>query len=211
MKYSNETAGNLLGINLLQEIAEKMVDGLEKSEPQFYLYSAHYPTILSLFASLRVEPVSKVIPAYASALFFILETTESNSDIVQILYKVGDENESVPISWNTCSSGSNCETLTEFASKFIIEDFDWCKECNSSAGICHVSSTSLSTTTNTANTNDNSINTGALVGTLVGFFAGLIVSLVFIVYSRRNSVKKSQQLSDIRKNSDVVIEASSIN
>jgi hypothetical protein len=162
-----------------------------------------------------VEPVAKVIPAYASALLFVLERTESNSDTVKIFYKFGDENESVPISWKSCSSGSNCETLTEFASKFVPDnDFDWCQECKSSAGICQLSSTTNSSAmTNTATTDNNSdksINTGALVGTLVGFFAGLIVSLVFIVYSRRNSVKQSQQSSCISEEKDLEVDTPNI-
>jgi hypothetical protein len=68
----------------------------------------------------------------------------------------------------------------------------------------------MTNTATTDNNSDKSINTGALVGTLVGFFAGLIVSLVFIVYSRRNSVKQSQQSSCISEEKDLEVDTPNI-
>jgi len=111
--------GTLVGGNLLGEIVDRMMtqgggtnEGSETTTTtatglqKFYLYSAHYPTLLGIFAALKDDyPMSsappidspwqttfETIPNYASALIFELhQDTASGEKIVEIVYRSGPD------------------------------------------------------------------------------------------------------------------------
>ena len=116
---------------------------------RFYVTSAHYPTILGLFAALNI-PFSKkedpVIPEYASA--FIVEVYQDTSNFqqyVNIFYKSIHEAYAIPVDINT-----NCKTddatrkacpLDEFMqvlqTSALLTPAEWCLVCeNTKADVC---------------------------------------------------------------------------
>jgi len=151
MKYSNKTAGKLLGGNLVVQIIERMnaasnSTGTSTGLESFYLYSAHYPTILGVFAALDEVPVeSEVIPDYATALIFeFYKNDETGEQTVDIMYKPGSGNEEDGSSIHqtvlldrVCPSNSVC-SVSALSSHF--SDYSqemWCRECgNADAGFC---------------------------------------------------------------------------
>ena len=110
-KYGRETAGSLVGGRLLHDILVRMDGHVQSSKDvgddrrrnlekeQFYaplkvmLHSAHYPTILGLFAALDATPKGAArfnIPHFAAAIIFELWHTSSGEIEVRVLFRDGD-------------------------------------------------------------------------------------------------------------------------
>jgi broad specificity phosphatase PhoE len=153
-RYSNETAGDLLGGNLLFRIHERM-GGDTSSFPtssfnpevadggKFYHYSAHYPTMLSIFAAMGVPPPSnEVIPDYATAIIFELYVDASTGEkTVYMLFKETAMEEALSIKFGgVCEGATQCsvDQLTMILSTFSYKSPDqWCLACgNEEADAC---------------------------------------------------------------------------
>eukprot|EP00545_Synedropsis_sp_CCMP1620_P013544 CAMPEP_0119005984 /NCGR_PEP_ID=MMETSP1176-20130426/2046_1 /TAXON_ID=265551 /ORGANISM="Synedropsis recta cf, Strain CCMP1620" /LENGTH=564 /DNA_ID=CAMNT_0006957859 /DNA_START=10 /DNA_END=1704 /DNA_ORIENTATION=+ len=153
-RYSKDTAGDLLGGNLLFRIHGRM-GGDTSSFPtsqinpgsggsrNFYHYSAHYPTIMSVFASLGlVDPPNEVIPGYGAALILELYTdTATGENTIYMLYKETDEEGAMSVKFSgpcegetVCSLPLFTQTLSSFS---YTSPEGWCKACdNEEADIC---------------------------------------------------------------------------
>lgn len=144
MKYGQTTGGNLLGSNLLWRILARI-----PTPGQFYLYSAHYPTLLGMFATIQEQPSDVlVLPDYASALIFeIYEDVTTKEQKVFVLYKDGSQDSVEYLSLRLCThtttpiSGATSCPLTDllnWASKNTLTTEDaWCTACgNDTTDVC---------------------------------------------------------------------------
>jgi hypothetical protein len=195
LKFGSDVAGKYVGGNLLLQIVDRMQGppGGQASADfeKFYLYSAHYPTILGLLAALNVEPVdSEVIPNYASALIFELYEDETNGQrSVQVLYKAGDESDHKPVPLGSaCSDSAMCPLTTVSGLVSNISLKSWCQNCgNVDANVCLADLLG----------SIESCSADMEVPLVVGCFAGVLSSLVvlavtlFVQRRRRRSVKSS--------------------
>jgi hypothetical protein len=155
MKYGRqETAGNLLGSNLLWKIIQR------SSLPNggtFFLYSAHAPTILSFLATLQAadEFVSASMGErfvdYGSALIFEVYQEDGTGTVpgrpmyMKLKYKSTELQEAVGIPLSEGMDGTPCGTLDLDASaeycafdkitlwaaeNTLIGPEHWCRACN---------------------------------------------------------------------------------
>ena len=130
---------------MLERITNRMITNYndDTSEAKFYLYSAHYPTILGVFAALGEAPVEEdAIPAYATALIFELYDRVSASGvddlIVDIYYKPGYNDTAIQLGKVCSSSSQDCELtdLSHYVANHIVAK-SWCQECgNVVADMC---------------------------------------------------------------------------
>jgi hypothetical protein len=194
LKYGSDIAGRLVGGNLLLQMIDRMqgTPGGQVSADfeKLYLYSAHYPTILGLFAALNDEPVgSEVIPNYASALIFELyENDLDGQRSVQVLYKAGDETDHKPVPLGSACSDTMCPltALSGRVSNLSLES--WCRNCgNKDADVCLADLVE----------SRESCSTDLEIPVVVGWFSGVLSSLVvlavtlFVQKRRSRSVKSS--------------------
>jgi Histidine phosphatase superfamily (branch 2) len=196
-KYSNETAGGLIGGNLLQRVTERMT---VEDYPHFYLYSAHYPTILGVFAALGLDPAEdEVIPAYGTALIFELNhdplSTQGEDDlIVNIFYKPGGSENATKLGY-VFTSTLDCplSDLVRYLESNGIAGEDWCTECdNDTADVCLAAKkTSSPASSNQESCPDKAFSTGGAVG--LGVATGVVTGLgVFLVLMWQQKRRKGR-------------------
>jgi hypothetical protein len=179
LKYGSNIAGRYVGGNLLLQIVDRMqkTPGGQASSAdfeKFYLYSAHYPTILGLLAALNDESIDvEVIPNYASALIFELyENDVDGQRSVQILYKFGDGDQNTfPLGSSACSGTAMCPltTVSDLVSDLSLKT--WCQNCgNVDADVCLADLLESRV----------SCSTGMEIPLVVGWFSGVLCSLVVL-------------------------------
>ena len=164
MKFGVETAGNLIGSNLLW----KMIDRANASEGKFFLYSAHAPTIMGLLSTLQADyqaDVKERFIEYGSALILeVHEEQQSSRKYIKLKYKSSLRDRAVDISLKQYSDESNVvacghddlstgidSTASLSSSSFCaLQQFidwarmatigsieDWCEECgNDTSALC---------------------------------------------------------------------------
>ena len=146
MKYTGD-AGKLIGSNLLLQIQKRMEErntsvGQEGGSESFYIYSAHYPTLLGLFASLEENPsLGEIIPSYASALVFeLFEDQADGSKTIKLFYRTReglDVEDSYAIHGfdKVCPLNQECPLETIFQRPW--SEIEWCFFCrNQEADVC---------------------------------------------------------------------------
>ena len=154
-RYSNTTARDLLGANLLFQIHQRMggdtsgfAKGTNPSDVtgfrKFYHYSAHYPTLLSIFAALNIAPPSnEIIPGYGAALMFELYNDPvTGAYNVYMLYKEATSASAMTVRFPTgpCEGAPSCP-LSDFTRLLSSMSYtsleEWCVRCeNDSADVC---------------------------------------------------------------------------
>ena len=154
-RYSNTTAGDLLGANLLFQIHQRMggdtsgfTQGSSPSDVtgfrKFFHYSADYPTILSIFAALNVPPPSnEIIPGYGAALVFELYNDPvTGAYTVYMLYKEAKSSSAMTVRFpaGACQGATSCalSDMTQLLSSMSYTSLEeWCVLCdNDSADVC---------------------------------------------------------------------------
>lgn len=195
LKYGNDIAGRYVGGNLLLQIVDRMqgTPGGQASADfeKFYLYSAHYPTLLGLLAALNDESVdTEVIPNYASTLIFELyENDVDGQRSVQVLYKFGDEIDHKPVPLGSaCSDTALCPltTVSDLVADLSLKS--WCRNCgNVDADVC------LADLLESRESCSADMEIPLVVGLFSGVFSTLVVlAVTFLVQKRRRrSVKSS--------------------
>lgn len=119
LKFHSDTAGDLLGTNVLRRIAQEPQQGL-------FVYSGHYPTLLPVLAKLNVDDYFPYdIPPFASALLF----EDYIGGPFRVLIKSGLDDGAVVIrEWNS---------RDDFVRDISQDSYDWCASCdNHSADVC---------------------------------------------------------------------------
>lgn len=114
--------------------------------PRFYVTSAHYPTILGLFAALGIPYNSKedaVIPEYASALILELYQDDDTAEqYVKIAYKSGVQTDAVDIIVSSrcrtnMDGGCTMEEFTKVLEQASVTPEEWCGVCrNTNVDVC---------------------------------------------------------------------------
>ena len=158
-KYSNTTAKDWLGANLLYLLHARMgghVDSATStgtastgsssgSGRKLHLYSAHYQTILSVFAALNISPpTNEVIPGFGAALIFELYKDPSTGTYsIYMLYKEGNSSNDMSIRFPSdgpCQGSVSCPlpSFTELLASMSYTSLEeWCLACgNESANVC---------------------------------------------------------------------------
>jgi hypothetical protein len=213
LRYGMQTAGNLLGSNLLWRIMNRMADGRtstrssDQSEGQFFLYSAHYPTLLGLFSVLHEIPPTFVLPDYAAALIFELHQ-DSKSGIVslQVYYKEGEQPNVTPVILNQACKSEQGGTMSDCpltrilvwaGTNTLTTQEDWCRACrNTAADVCmkdamkHPSVVQNIEKALSKGGTGNGIVVGAAIGSFIG---GLVLGLIIMrlcCSGKANSNKK---------------------
>uniref|UniRef100_A0A7S3LBQ8 Acid phosphatase n=1 Tax=Amphora coffeiformis TaxID=265554 RepID=A0A7S3LBQ8_9STRA len=138
LRYGPDQADRLLGGPLLLRIIDRMERHLSGN---FFLYSAHYATILGVLSALGESLESTgTIPDYASALIFLLqEDTTTGQQHIQVVYKKDSRASTPPtvIPLGFCLNEVTCPAAT-FATRWKGYSIaEWCRECgNRNAGVC---------------------------------------------------------------------------
>jgi Histidine phosphatase superfamily (branch 2) len=198
LKFSDEVAGSLLGGNLIMHIADAMMAKVAATTaaatPNFFLYSAHYPTILSVLASLNGTnvPNDDALPPYASALWFALyedaptassggqqDVSGAGSGLVEIWYKAGGNDAAVQIGETICPNATSC-SLDEFLDfvRLRIRTTNWCVACaNTDFGVCASSIRS-------ATGDGGAVRTcrAERAGVAMGFFGGILFMALMTMF-----------------------------
>lgn len=193
MKYSSKRGGNVPTGNLVKQILDRMNEAeLSTTLTKFYLYSAHYPTILGVLAALDSDPAT--VPDFAAALILELYTDIATSQkTMRIWYKPGytvDTAEEVVLG-RSCNGTSPCDIRS--VEESFMGDFSaakWCQKCqNNKADIC-VKANLTSTLADEGATSDpppagslstsstNSESLGFVPALFIGLFAGVAIALV---------------------------------
>mmetsp|Transcript_24799 Transcript_24799/g.39841 ORF Transcript_24799/g.39841 Transcript_24799/m.39841 type:complete len:513 (-) Transcript_24799:416-1954(-) len=193
-KYGRKTAGTKLGGNILLKILENM----EQSPSYLYswvLFSAHYPTILSIFATLDAYTANpplqqETIPNYASALIFELyEDAVSKERSVRMVYKEGLQVVPLALSFGSvCPSPSPAglcplsQLAPQLRTTVSYGDVQvWCKACeNKEADECLSGLLSSMEGKDSSSCDSSTRETVSFVflfaaGTVLGCFTTLIV------------------------------------
>ena len=218
--YTNKMAALTIGTNLLQLILRRMQqskgggggggssddddddDDANSAIPpkdgsaSFYLYSAHYPALLGLFASLGQNPsLEEVIPSYASAL--VLELYQvGNSKMVKLFYRTGQDLQEAKSNMvlgfdKICPLDEMCP-LRYFQSKLPggWSEEEWCGICgNRDADVCLAAI--VKGIGSCSNSSGSNVQRPALAGFLSGFGISLLSILSLSYYYRRRKSKSN--------------------
>ena len=207
-KYSPEVAKTMIGSNLLQKIASRMREAVmslqvvdSEAPPQFYLYSAHYPTILGFFAALNIVLVEQeVIPGYGAAVVIeVYEPVAGSEPIIQWYYKES-ESKQADLLPKSCDHGPSCPLGQEFQ-KFVTEHTieAWCRECdNDTADVCvnMLWKSELETEGAISSCDDYILRNPGLAGALCGLVGGAVLAVLIGWFCRRRRAQKSKNQSD---------------
>jgi hypothetical protein len=217
--------GNLAGGNMLRQILDRMAEAEATSTTgglgKFYLYSAHYPTILTVLAALESDPgywpagggeggasdrPPPLVPDYAAALVFELYAEQGGeggtpSKSVRVLYKPGyTDDAAYEIHLGRgCAGASHCD-LAAVASSFL-GDFSvarWCQECsNTGADVCLKANLTAALSNQPPAAESSSTGTGGGLGTVPAVFVGMAsgVGLSFAVMALAGWLRKPRQQS----------------
>jgi len=145
LKYGRDVAEQRVGGVLWNTILLRMQEEPEQS--RLYVTSAHYPTILGLFAALGVQFNSEedpVIPEYASAVLLELyQDDQSGEKYVKMAYKSGIKLEAVDVMVSRqCRSDQDGGCLLEEFSNILdskgrVTPEHWCSLCgNNEVDVC---------------------------------------------------------------------------
>lgn len=181
MKYGGTTTGPLVGGNLLFQILATMSNtNLSSSNEMehFYLYSAHYPTLLGLFATLKDPRVDySALPPYASALIFqLFQDSVTLDQTVEVIFKPGENGTHQVLSLGQLCSFQTC-TLDQLTALLPnLSMVQWCTTCqNHEAKPCMVIDGSAVSSPPLC----SGFSSGVVAGTAVGtFFAGMLGALL---------------------------------
>jgi len=213
-KFGMETAGKVVGINLLKEILARINNG---DQTKFSLFSAHYPTILGVFAAIdQVFFKEVVIPDYGSALIFEV-TQKANSPTQEryfrIVYKGDDQNENNAVTVNLdhiCGNPTMCtvSSLEEYLGGWDVER--WCSECdNDTANACL--KLMLGSTDGFSKPDDDDDDSWPRHPLEMGFLMGLAVGLIGVgltVYLNRSDHQKESRSEEIEQAPSYTINSS---
>ena len=203
LKYGRDVAENKVGGVLWHTILQRMMANNDTATTpfRFYVTSAHYPTILGLFAALGIPFNSnedQVIPEYASALIIELYHDDGDYDdkqqqYVKFLYKSGVQTEamSVLVSSQCRTSldpGCTIEDLATALEAVQVTPEQWCVLCgNINVDVCMQQELQALKQSCSETSND-----GVIVGT---YFAGIITTLFIVCFTifckRRHSHQSS--------------------
>lgn len=182
-KYSKGIIGDIGGGLLANEIAMSFKNVTEKpSKLKLRYYSAHYPTMLSLFTSLGLikdsqSPLSK-IPNYASLVFIELLRDSKNKYFVQFSFKNSSLEETV-VKYNIPPCGDPCplDQFVNLVTSLTVRDVtSWCHACkNTKLSQCKPSAENGQKTVCPAVKKPKLSGTG-------GFFLGVFVTLLVVIF-----------------------------
>jgi hypothetical protein len=222
LKYGSQTAGRLIGGNLMQLILSKMDETnttIGADLDGFYLYSAHYPTILGLLAALEEDPVNKEsIPSYAAALIFELYVDPSNGEkLFQVLYRPGVKENGLAVikpvildaicpTTSNSSSSAICPLhyLNEYFANYTLAS--WCKDCGSTADVCSQFAAAAAPNCQAAS---GSKHFTGVAGLLTGLLVGLIGMASVWYVGKRSRTSGGQAPAQIKPPVTEADEASS--
>ena len=184
---------------------------------RFYVTSAHYPTILGLFAALGIPFNSNeddIIPEYASALILeVYQDDDTWEPFVKIVYKSGVKPNDVAVLVSSRCRTNLVEgcTLDEFAKALEavrVTPEEWCGLCgNTDVDVClQQELTSLQQSCSKDN------EAGVMVGMyLAGMItAGFLVVLIHLCKRRRHYPVSEVSSDDIHHTMDQTVEVKTL-
>ncbi|CAB9525555.1 Testicular acid phosphatase [Seminavis robusta] len=184
LKFGADMAESKVGGPLLDRIATRMDKYQGSAEQQkLYLYSAHYPTLLGLYAAMNIPFHEEgVIPEYASALIFeVHQGTEYWKFYVRIFYKSGTSTELSPIHLSdTCRTDvkDGCDLfsfLQEIRTRRLTPT-EWCTACgNTKADACLQHQLELHHPAQSSCSSHNNSRYAAV------YFAGMVSTLMILM------------------------------
>ncbi|KAL9951585.1 hypothetical protein ACROYT_G044269 [Oculina patagonica] len=179
-KYSKEMVGDIGGGLLANEIASSFSKvAAKQSKTKLLYYSAHYPTMFSLFSALGLNQASdsplRTIPYYASLAFVELlrDSKDSSKLVVQFSFKNGLEEPLKKYSIPGCKDPCPLDQFVELVKSLKVRDVaSWCHACsNSQLSRCQVTPQSECPT----------VKEPTVSGT-GGFFLGVFVTLLLVIF-----------------------------
>jgi hypothetical protein len=202
LKYGRQSMAKFIGSNLLSQIWTRMNDSdsqyLTTGFDSFYLYSAHYPTLIGIMTLLGDKELDReVIPEYSSALIFEFYQDDSSPEKevkLRVIYRPGDGDTYRIINIDeSCRSDGMCSFKNVQKQIQILSQEEWCDECsNDTADVCLVEKYSKQNSTTSRNTYPN----------VTSFFTGSLVSVIILVggfqyyQQRRKYVTPSTQQNE---------------
>lgn len=179
-KYSKETIGDIGGGLLANEIASSFRKVAKKQSKKKLLYfSAHYPTLFSLFSSLglnkAVDSPLRKIPYYASLVFIeLLKNSNNDQFFVQFSFKNGLEEPLRKYSIPGCKDPCSLTQFVDLVTSLAVHDVtSWCYACsNTKLSQCLLS---------TDKPECPPVTKPKLSGT-GGFFAGVFFTLLLVIF-----------------------------
>lgn len=192
-RYGPSVAQNFIGGFLLQTIIQRMQSSdtvllndqqhaAQKEIPsRFFLTSAHYPTMLGLFAALQIpfDDREVTIPEYAAAIIFEVyqDSANNHQSSVRMLYKSGIELGPQPIVFTQgcrtdLAEGCPLETFIELVDKTVLTPQQWCTACqNTQADVCLQQQTQQSSS---CSAQDNNVLAAV-------FFGGMLTTAILVM------------------------------
>lgn len=205
LKYGRKSIAKFIGSNLLSQIFMRMKDIDSKSVgfDSFYMYSAHYPTLIGMMTLLGDDDLDReVIPEYSSALIFEFyhdDTSLQKEEKIRVVYRPGDGS-SYRILYldETCTSDGYCSfpSVQGQINNNVLSQQSWCEECsNDTADVC------LREKYNN-HKSERSSSSNLYYRTITSFFVGSVLSVFILVggfryYNRRRAVTNAASRNNI--------------
>lgn len=199
-------AGGLL--RMIMNSARGLRDGIERRSHRMIEYSAHYPTLLTLFGSLRAKnternefPADK-IPGFGAAIIFELHKEDNDIYVMKLKWwngyadrdSTGSEVNFTPfaIGRQPCTNAEQGCPFADMERMLALDDLGeevFCEECASSANVCKVprsqeGSGGSSETTETRCATGTKLASGA-VGAGAGLLLGVLLALGYFTLNAR--------------------------
>lgn len=210
-KYDFATHNIHVAGGLLRTIMRKARQKIDKSPdgrqaPNILEYSAHYPTLLSLFASLRAKnPERKQFPAdeipgFGAALVFELSRDENEDYIMKLRWWKGDGNweeeeendvdfENFAIGREPCTDKDGGCKFAEMERMLPIDDWGsdaFCGDCESSIDLCKAESRCETGT---------KVAAGG-IGAVAGLILGMLLALGYLTFNARRKRRGLNMVDD---------------
>lgn len=207
MKYGPETAQDLLGSNLFW----KMMDRVEQRQGRFFLYSAHAPTILGLFSTLKEGTEDEQFIDYGSALIMEVYQEAYEEYSIRFVYKAASKE----VGRYITLTDVNCITATTIDGSCAFEDVvawadentlaseeEWCKACvNTLSDVClrAFQNDDLEVFEEQTGITEEGLLAGVFFG---GFFSGLLLMLLCCSGCKRSTSHASKRDNTVIENVD---------
>lgn len=217
-KYDYNTAGSFVGGGLLNELLQRAADMVNsRTSPRahrFIEYSAHYPTILGLLASMNAKNDAhtvkmREIPDFAAAIIWELHLVNGKYYIQMLWYTGGAQGnfETLGVGRQPCKDASKACPFTNMQRMFAEDTYanarvfcDRCKTDPAKSLICFAGETSnkpekQNNSSATEGGTDRTKWVSGTVGALIGLILGLLIALAYMVIMSRRKRRRMRTLA----------------
>lgn len=202
------------GIHVAGGLLKRIMNQADEMTNKIVVYSAHYPTLLTLLASIRqeqdadkVEWPADTIPEFGAAL--IIEVHQLEEKVIKMKWYQGGDDKNIEMKFvsigrNPCIDGEKGCTKSQLDRLVAFQtmgETQFCTDCSSNSGVClntngdKFATTPCSSTNGRFDTCGNNKYVIGIVGVVIGLILGLVIGLIYVICTTRRKRKRMERVN----------------